>query len=80
MSPTGRRAFTCSRRFVLRRHTDATGVSGTGVIVHGVQFPDGSVAYRWTGLLATTVVAARVGDVVTLHGHDGATTLEWIDS
>src|SRR3546814_16869061 len=30
-----------SRRFVLRRHHDMSGVSGTGDVADGVEFPDG---------------------------------------
>jgi hypothetical protein len=39
------------------RDIDVTGVSGTGVIVWGIQWPDGYVAYRWNTGTATTCVA-----------------------
>jgi hypothetical protein len=61
------------------RDIDVTGVSGTGVIVWGIQWPDGYVAYRWNTGTATTCVADNVEDVVTIHGHDGATRLVWLD-
>jgi hypothetical protein len=68
-----------ARRFELHRDTDVNGVSGTGVVAEGVQFTDLTVAYRWRTRTAT-VIAADVGDVVTIHGHDGATRLVWLDS
>lgn len=67
------------RRFLLERTIDVTGVSGTGVVVWGVVFPDGRVAYRWNTPTATTCVADSIEDVVAIHGHDGATELVWID-
>ncbi|MEW9530767.1 hypothetical protein [Microbispora sp. NPDC049125] len=68
------------RRFVLYRNEDVSGVSGVGVRVWGVQWPDGAVAYRWNTPLATTCVADKVEDVVAIHGHNGATMLIWVDS
>lgn len=67
------------RRFVLVRHTDVTGVSGTGVVAWGMQFPDGRVTYRWNTKHSTTCVADRIDDVVVIHGHGGATVVQWID-
>ena len=67
------------RRFVLERHRDVSGVSGTGRVVEGVCFTDGTVAMRWVGGHASTVVYGSVDDVVSVHGHDGATRLTWID-
>jgi hypothetical protein len=67
------------RRFRLMRHTDISGVSGTGLVAHGVQFPDGSVVTRWNGVIAQTSVWASLEEVVAIHGHDGATEVEWLD-
>lgn len=67
------------RRFLLERNTDISGVSGTGVVVWGVVFPDGRVAYRWNTPTATTCTADSIEDVVAIHGHEGATQLVWID-
>lgn len=44
------------RRFVLVRHRDVTGVSGTGVVAYGVEFPDGAAAVRWTSEHPCTTV------------------------
>lgn len=68
------------RRWRLVRNTDVNGISGTGVVAYGVQFPDGTVAYRWNSDTATTVVADSIETVASIHGHDGATVVEWLDN
>lgn len=70
-----------ARRFRLVRHEDVSTVSGTGVVLHGVQWPDGSIAGRWAvpGLPASSVTWDRIEDVERLHGHHGKTEVEWID-
>lgn len=68
------------RRFRLVRDTDVTGVSGTGVVAEGVVFSDGTVAIRWvTGEHRSTVVWADLASVVAIHGHNGATVVDWVD-
>lgn len=67
------------RRFVLRRVYDVSGISGTGVVVEGVMFTDGHVAMRWLTPDASTVIWDDIEKVVRVHGHGGATELEWID-
>lgn len=68
------------RRFELVRQEDVSGVSGTGVVAHGVQFPDGTVVLRWSvGEHQSTVNWANIEAVVAIHGHDGRTVVEWID-
>lgn len=68
------------RRFVLVRDVDVSGISGEGVIVWGICFPDGTCAYRWNTKWRTTTVADCVEDVENIHGHNGATRLVWLDS
>lgn len=70
-------AGTFGRAFVLERDTDHTGVSGTGTVADGVEFPDGTVVVRWRGPMASTVVWARIEDAVAVHGHGGATRVVW---
>ncbi|WP_325098375.1 hypothetical protein [Nocardia gipuzkoensis] len=57
----------------LHRDVDVTGFSGTGVVADGVIWPDGAVSMRWRGVVRTTVEAACLDDIQTIHGHDGAT-------
>uniref|UniRef100_UPI003F49ADF1 hypothetical protein n=1 Tax=Nonomuraea sp. CA-251285 TaxID=3240002 RepID=UPI003F49ADF1 len=57
-----------------------TGVSGVGIVVWGVQWPDGTCSYRWNSRLRTFSSADSVDIVREIHGHDGATRLLWLDS
>lgn len=70
------------RRFVLERHTDVSGVSGVGIVAEGIVFSDGVVALRWLGGNPTSVVFHDNGieSVKAIHGHSGATTIEWVDA
>ncbi|MGW2495862.1 hypothetical protein ACWCV2_15360 [Streptomyces pseudogriseolus] len=67
------------RLFHLERDTDVTGVSGTGRVADGVQWPDGTVALRWIGDRPSTVLWGSVDDVAAIHGHGGATRIVWAD-
>lgn len=66
------------RLFRLVRERDVTGVSGIGVVAHGVLWPDGTVALRWATRWASTGVYDSMEQVVEIHGHDGATVVEWL--
>ncbi|MEU3447214.1 hypothetical protein AB0H29_08285 [Streptomyces thermolilacinus] len=68
------------RRFILRRHVDVSGVSGTGAVADGVLWPDGTASVRWRGEHPSIVFwdRGRVS-VEHIHGHQGATEIEWID-
>lgn len=68
------------RRFVLVRDLDVSGISGEGVVVWGIQWPDGRVSYRWNTPTATSTAADSIDDVRAVHGHNGATRVEWLDS
>lgn len=67
------------RLFRLLRAVDVTGVSGTGHVADGVQWPDGTVTIRWRGGRPSTVQWASIDDAVAIHGHGGNTLLEWAD-
>ncbi len=71
-----------ARAFVLERITDVSGVSGTGIVAHGVEFPDGCVALRWVGSNPTSVVFHDNGiaSVQAIHGHGGKTQIVWTSS
>ena len=70
-----------ARRFRLIRHHDVSGISGIGVVAHGVEWPDSTVTIRWAvpDKPASTVNWDDIGAVMTIHGHDGLTELEWLD-
>jgi hypothetical protein len=78
------------RRFRLIRNTDITGISGTGIVAEGIRFSDGTAVVRWRelpegdagyarGVRATTVIFPSIDAVEALHGHDGATEIDWLD-
>jgi hypothetical protein len=76
---TGRTMTATLRRFLLVRHHDVTGVSGTGVVAQGVRFIDGTVAVRWSSKTPVTSVWESVEDMLAIHGHDGCTIVRWLD-
>jgi hypothetical protein len=68
------------RAFVLQRDEDETGISGTGIVAWGVEFPDGVVALRWSSQWPTSVVFHERGmeGVEAIHGHGGRTKVVWV--
>lgn len=80
------------RRFELLRTDDESGVSGTGVVASGVEFPrSGAVVFEWHNYtnpdLATTQNGLSIkpgpngiADLIEVHGHDGKTEIRWIDA
>ncbi len=68
------------RRFALVRHVDYTGVSGVGVVAYGVVFFDGQVALRWCSNHPATSLWNSLEDMMFVHGHGSATSVEWIDN
>lgn len=68
-----------ARRFVLERKEDFTGTSGTGTVAEGIQFSNGQVALHWLSQLETVAVYANILTVDKLHGHDGRTSIVWVD-
>lgn len=67
------------RRFKLHRDQDTSGMSGTGVVVEGVEFTNGQVAYQWLTTWRTTTIADSIEVVERVHGHDGKTRIVWVD-
>jgi hypothetical protein len=65
------------RMFVLQRHRDTSGISGTGEVAEGIQFSDGTVAIRWLTDRASTVVWHSLEDAMAVHGHHGDTQVVW---
>jgi hypothetical protein len=66
------------RCFTLHRIDDETGVSGTGVVAWGVEWPDGSVSMRWLGKTPSFVnYEGGVEHVRAVHGHHGKTVINF---
>lgn len=67
------------RRFYLYREADETGVSGIGIVAHGVVFPDGIAVLRWASDRQSTAIYNSVIDLCEIHGHNGKTHLVFLD-
>lgn len=53
--------------FVMHRENDASGISGTGAILEGVIFSDGTVSTRWMTQTASTVIYNSILDFIKIH-------------
>ena len=70
------------RKFYLYRRTDVSGVSGTGVVAHGVQhLGNGKVVIFWaTGDKPNSItVWDSLAAAKEIHGHNGGTEFIWND-
>jgi len=67
------------RRFVLIRVEDLTGVSGTGEVAEGTMFSCGLAVVRWLREPYAMGVYQTLDDVISVHGHEGRTQLQFID-
>jgi len=67
------------RRFKLVRAKDVSGTSGTGVVAEGVEYSNGRVSISWISQLECCGNYANVKTLLGVHGHEGATEIEWID-
>lgn len=61
------------------RDHDETGVSGVGLVIRGVEFPDGTVVTQWVGKISQVSVWDSIEHMETIHGHGGKTKIEWVD-
>jgi hypothetical protein len=67
------------RRFVLIRAEDLTGVSGTGEVAEGTVFSSGLAVIHWLREPYAMGVYQTLEDVISVHGHEGRTQLQFID-
>jgi hypothetical protein len=71
------------RTFKLKRMEDISGISGTGYVAEGIQFSSGKVAISFFPVEPTFVASVNVfnsmDEVEKIHGHEGATSIEWDD-
>jgi hypothetical protein len=65
------------KNFYLNRKVDESGISGTGVVAVGTQFPSGICALEWTTYHSSVGIYKNVLDVEKIHGHNGATEVVW---
>ena len=67
------------RRWHLLRIEDESGVSGTGIVASGVEFHDGTVAYRWRTDPSSYCVQDSIEEVEEIRSHGGRTHIVWED-
>lgn len=67
------------KRFQLVRSKDVSGVSGTGIVAEGVEFPNGQCVLHWLGRFSTVELSPDMDTLLGVHGHGGLTTVEWED-
>lgn len=67
------------KRFQLVRTTDVSGISGTGIVGYGVTFSDGKTVLWWDTDWHTIGVYDSPAQLIEIHGHNGATEIQWID-
>jgi hypothetical protein len=65
-----------TRKFHFERKKDISGISGCGNVAEGVVFEDtGEVVLHWLGCHSSINIYHSVDDLITIHGHDGATCI-----
>jgi len=67
------------RRFYLVRKEDVSGISGCGRIAEGCTFDNGFVALTWLTGHMTLSYYKGIEELISIHGHEGKTLVEWVD-
>lgn len=67
------------KRFRLIRHVDHSGSSGVGAVAEGAEFTDGVCVMRWLTQYRSTAVYDSLEALITIHGHNGDTEVQWVD-
>jgi hypothetical protein len=62
----------------LTRSEDVSGVSGTGRIATVVSFDDKCIVYWGCSSIHQVEIFDSVEDLISIHGHQGKTTVVWI--
>jgi hypothetical protein len=68
-----------SRRFVLVRNEDATGISGTGTVAEGIEWTRGWCSLMWLTDKFSCSIYPSIRDIEVIHGHNGKTQIQWLD-
>ena len=67
------------KAFYLYRHEDISGLSGTGVVAVGCQFPNGRVVFQWCTYRSSMEIYDSLENLIEIHGHNGATEVVFGD-
>lgn len=68
-----------TRRFYMERLVDVSGISGTGIVAVGVEFPSGFCVLEWQTETATIEFSPSIDNIITVHGHNGNTKIYYLD-
>jgi hypothetical protein len=63
--------------FYLHRLEDESGISGTGRIAQGFVADNGRVALFWLSEHPSVNLYDSIGDIQTIHGHEGKTEMRF---
>lgn len=61
--------------FYLQRNQDVHGVSGTGIVAIGAEYPSGTCVVEWLTFTTTITHFKNLEHVKEIHGHEGATEI-----
>ncbi len=62
---------TASRRWLMIRDEDISGMSGVGIVAEGVEFSNGWVAVTWDSKFASVTIYQSISVAQTVHSHRG---------
>lgn len=68
------------RRFLLMRHEDHSGVSGTGAVAEGIVFSTGKAVLCWQTQFRSVGVYDSLDELVAIHGHGTSTEVVFLDA
>jgi hypothetical protein len=71
-------AVPVAKLFHLVRAADVSGVSGTGTVAIGTEYPNGKCTLSWLDELSCIGVYDSLTQLVAIHGHEGRTTVVYI--
>jgi hypothetical protein len=66
------------QKFQLNRLTDATGISGTGIVAEGYRLDNGICVMKWLTNVSSVAVYQNLKHIEIIHGHAGMTHIEII--
>lgn len=64
---------------ILQRTEDPSGVSGIGAVAEIFEATDGAVAIRWKGDHPSWGLWPDMRDLEAIHGHNGLTTVQYLE-
>ena len=66
-----------TKKFVLQRLEDKSGISGVGIVAEGIEFSNGKCAICWTTKYSSIAIYDNIKELEAIHGHNGDTIIVW---